>query len=390
MIDAVSAIDCFALCAQLLGKRSVTPDDQGCQAIIADSLKPFGFDVVHYPCEQTKNILLTRGHVVDETAPHLIFVGHTDVVPADEMRFMHPPFKLTHEPPFFYGRGIADMKGAIAAMVDACSQFVLAYPHHIGRISLLLTSDEEGSGIHGMPYLVDSISKTNPDFFDKALVLVGEPSSQTITGDVIKVGRRGSMHAQIKGQGKAGHIAYPDLLHNPIHEGLDVIKRLSHYDFKDGSDVFQPTSLQFYNLKANSAANNVTPDALMGQFNLRFSPLLGVEKIKQIIEDMLNQDAMQWTIDWQEPVTMPYYSKGNAQLRRHAVAAIKEITHKEPRFSTTGGTSDGRHLAPIAFEVLELGLPSSTIHQDNERVTEKDLIDLKRIYLNLLQRLFVV
>jgi succinyl-diaminopimelate desuccinylase len=389
MLDSKNAVDCMALCEQLIRLESITPQDQGCQSLIAKVLEPFGFSCRHYPCKDTSNLLVTRSNKGEhDDGPHFIFLGHTDVVPAVADRWTYPAFQLTHVPPYLYGRGIADMKGAIAAMIAACAEFVQHMPDHKGRLSFLITSDEEGSGVNGIPYLIKTLLQEDPLFFDDAMVLVGEPSSQKKTGDMIKIGRRGSLHAHLAFHGQSGHIAYPKKNINPIHESMGVVDRISKLIFDDGDDFFDPTSLQFYEVQSTSEANNLTPDSLVARFNLRFSPLLGESALKKQVESCLAQSRIPWTINWQSPCTQPYFVAGKGILRQHAIEAIREMTQQSPCLSTEGGTSDGRHLAKIAAEVIELGLPSSTIHQDNEHIKAQDLEVLYQLYGQILARVF--
>jgi succinyl-diaminopimelate desuccinylase len=392
MITQETRIDltlCLKHCRALIERPSVSPDDQGCQAYIERVLTPMGFICNAFPQGKTSNLLATRPcQTTTQHAPHLIFIGHTDVVPATPSEWQHPPFTLTQDKQGrIYGRGIADMKGGLAAMMTACAAFLTQNPDYPGKLSWMITSDEEGDGTDGTPHLLKAIQNQEPDFFKDAIALVGEPSSSKQTGDTIKIGRRGSLHGQLTYTGKAGHIAYPKHLINPIHESMAALNKLCAIDFNDGDEHFDPSSLQCYSLKSESSANNVTPENIRLNFNVRFSPKHGEQAIKKQIIDCIEQTNLKHSMTWKTPTTQPYLSKGKGHLRAAAIAAITSLCGAKPMLSTEGGTSDGRHLATTGAEVLELGLPSATIHQANEHVHLHDLDKLCQIYYGILQQL---
>lgn len=371
--------DTIDLTKELIARASVTPDDAGCQALIAETLAHFGFSSTHLPFAEVKNIWLQRG--TDDASPHFLFVGHTDVVPPGEKAlWLHPPFQPTIHEDVLYGRGAADMKGSIAAFITACARFVTKHPNHPGRISLLLTSDEEGPGVHGVRQVAELWQQqgTRIDY-----CLVGEPTSEHHLGDVIKIGRRGSLTGCLLIKGVQGHIAYPHLAKNPIHHALPLLTELVNTQWDQGTEHFQATQLQIASVQAGSGASNVIPYSLEVVFNFRYNPNQTVELLQEKVAHLLNHGQYSYELEWSWS-GYPYYTPP-ASLAHNASRIITQQLDLVPKFSTDGGTSDGRFIAPLGAEVIELGLVNRGIHQVNECVNLKDLEALSVIYEQLLQ-----
>ncbi len=369
------------LCCDLLRRRSVTPEDDGCQALMMARLEAIGFTCTRLPFGEVSNFWATRG----DTGPLLVFAGHTDVVPTGpEDRWDTPPFEPTLRGDTLYGRGAADMKGSLAAMVVACEEFVAQHPDHPGRIGFLITSDEEGPAVDGtvkvMEYLADQGERI--DF-----CLVGEPSSSASLGDVIKNGRRGSLNARLTVQGTQGHIAYPQLADNPIHRLAPALTELAAEHWDEGNRFFPPTSMQVSNINAGTGATNVIPGTVEVLFNFRFSTEVTEQELRQRTEAILSRHGLQYDIDWNlsgQPFLTP-----RGELVDAAIAAIREVTGLDTELSTAGGTSDGRFIAPSGAQVVELGPVNATIHKLNEEVHAPDLPRLTAIYRSLVERLLL-
>lgn len=368
------------LTQQLIACPSVTPDDGGCQQIIADFLRPLGFEIEHLRFHDVDNLWARRG----DTAPLFVFVGHTDVVPSGpEQEWQFPPFQPTIHNGYLYGRGAADMKSSIAAMLTAYQKFLTAKPEFAGSIALLLTSDEEGPSINGVAKVIEVLQARNEQI-DWALV--GEPSSTAQVGDTLKNGRRGSLSGKLTVRGKQGHIAYPQWADNAIHRLMPAITELVNIEWDQGNRFFPATSLQFSNIHAGTGANNVIPGSIETLFNFRYSPEVTAEQLQTRFETVLKQHQLDYSVEWNlsgKPfITQP------GTLVSASIEAIKRVCGYQPALSTSGGTSDGRFIAPTGSEVIELGVCNSTIHQIDERVRIADIETLEKIYLETLYRLF--
>lgn len=370
------------LIRDLIACPSVTPNDAGCQTIIAQYLTPLGFQCQSLPFGRVSNLWARKG----TQSPLFLFLGHTDVVPTGDLsQWEPPPFQATVRNDRMYGRGIADMKGSIAAMLDALRMFITQHPNHQGSIALLITSDEEGPAIDGTQRVIQFL-KANPLPPQPTWVLVGEPSCTDQLGDTIKIGRRGSLNATLTITGQAGHIAYPALADNPISQGAPIIQLLEQIVWDQGTQDFPPSCLQFSNVQAGYGVSNVIPQQMRLQFNIRYVPTHTVNQLKQKIHALLDAQSIDYTIDWHHSAN-PFLSKPG-KLRESCVQAIQQHTPYTPVFSTSGGTSDGRFLADLDCEIIELGLCNTTIHQINENIKQSDLQKLSSIYQTILFNLF--
>lgn len=373
----------------LVALPSITPDDAGCQALIAERLRAAGFQTHALRFGETDNLWATHG----SGAPVLALVGHTDVVPTGPLeRWSSPPFEPTERDGRLYGRGAADMKSSLAAMVTACEHFLAACPRPRGSIAFLVTSDEEGAAVDGTIKVVEWLEARGEKI---RWCLVGEPSSSAQLGDTIKNGRRGSLNGRLRLRGKQGHVAYPHLAQNPIHAIGPILGALADEIWDRGYECFPPTSLQISNLHAGTGAVNVVPGELELLFNFRFSPAVTVEQLEErtrlIVETgLLNEEVktgqvFQYELSWNLSGS-PFFTPPG-ELVAAAAAAIRAETGLEPELSTAGGTSDGRFIAPTGAQVIELGPTNATIHQIDERLPVADLERLSRIYQDILQRL---
>jgi succinyl-diaminopimelate desuccinylase len=365
----------------LIRQPSVTPDDAGCQDLIADALQPAGFKAEFLTYGEVRNVWLRRGQV----DPLLVFAGHTDVVPTGPIEQWHyPPFSATVQDGILHGRGAADMKGSLAAMVTACQQFVVNHPNHRGSIALLITSDEEGPANNGTVKVVEMLCDRE-EIIDWCVV--GEPTSREQTGDVIKNGRRGSLGGKLTIQGVQGHVAYPHLADNPIHRAADIVTRLTAQTWDEGNEFFPPTTFQVSNLNSGTGASNVIPAQAELDFNLRYSPESSIESIKERVNALCQQVWTDYEIDWSKP-NLPFQTQPG-ELVDAASAAIYAVTGLTTDLSTEGGTSDGRFIAPTGAQVIELGPVNRTIHQINEQVAVADLETLAIIYQKILENLLL-
>ena len=365
----------------LIRQPSVTPDDAGCQDLIAEALQPAGFKAEFLTYGEVRNVWLRRGQV----DPLLVFAGHTDVVPTGPIEQWHyPPFSATVQDGILHGRGAADMKGSLAAMVTACQQFVVNHPNHRGSIALLITSDEEGPANNGTVKVVEMLCDRE-EIIDWCVV--GEPTSREQTGDVIKNGRRGSLGGKLTIQGVQGHVAYPHLADNPIHRAADIVTRLAAQTWDEGNEFFPPTTFQVSNLNSGTGASNVIPAQAELDFNLRYSPESSVESIKERVNALCQQVWTDYEIDWSRP-NLPFQTQPG-ELVDAASAAIYAVTGLTTDLSTEGGTSDGRFIAPTGAQVIELGPVNRTIHQINEQVAVADLETLAIIYQRILENLLL-
>lgn len=369
------------LSQELIRCPSVTPNDAGCQAILTERLTKLGFVCEQIDREDVQNLWAIHGN----TGPLLVFAGHTDVVPAGAMdQWRHEPFSAEVIDGMLYGRGAADMKGSIAAFTVACEQFLKTHSNYIGRIGFLITSDEEGPAKHGTKAVIKELSKRQ-QYID--MCIVGEPSSSHKVGDVIKVGRRGSLHGVLTLHGKQGHIAYPHLAENPIHKIGDVINILTRYQFDYGNENFDPTSLQISNIHAGNGTTNIIPAEVQITFNFRYSPESTQHSLKQQVESLLAPLDMDYHIDW-ELSGEPFETK-QGDFINCVLQAMQNTLGYTPTLSTSGGTSDGRFIAPTGTQLIELGPINATIHQVNEHVSVNDLDLLADCYYAILKRIFI-
>lgn len=371
--------DTLQLLKELIQCRSITPHDAGCQKIIMDRLKKAGFHCERLTFDGVENLWAWHG----DQQPRIIFAGHTDVVPpGDETAWQFPPFSPTEHEGLLYGRGAADMKSGLAAMIVATENFVNENPQHNGSIGFIITSDEEGPAINGTVKVVDYLQhqKIKLDY-----CVVGEASSNKRVGDAIKIGRRGSMHGDLTIIGKQGHIAYPQLADNPMHRAFQALDTLAKTTWDEGNDYFTPTSFQFYYLHADGGAANVIPALLKAKFNFRYAPVYSTEQLQQRCEHILDQHQLKYELKWNVS-SQPFFS-GNGKLATLCKQAIKEICHLDTEPNTYGGTSDGRFIAATGCEVIELGPVNATAHHVNENTHIADLDKLRQIYQRLLELL---
>ena len=368
------------LTKQLISRSSVTPDDKGCQQLMIERLEAVGFVVEHLRFDDVDNFWAVRG----EAGPILCFAGHTDVVPTGpESDWTHLPFEPTEQDGQLYGRGAADMKGSLAAMVVAVEQFVAEHPNHSGRIAFLITSDEEGIASNGTVKVVEWLQEQGitPEY-----CLVGEPSSTAHCGDVIKNGRRGSLGCVMRVKGKQGHVAYPHLASNPIHSAAPALTELVAEVWDAGNEFFPATSFQLSNINGGTGATNVIPGELQVTFNFRFSTALTDQILRERTEAILDKHGLDYELDWK--LSGQAFLTAEGALVEAAVASILEVTGIETELSTAGGTSDGRFIAPMGTQVVEIGPVNATIHQVDENVNIADLDILTSIYQRLLAKLF--
>ncbi|MCG8425766.1 MAG: succinyl-diaminopimelate desuccinylase [Chromatiales bacterium] len=363
----------------LISRQSVTPEDAGCQKQMIKRLEAIGFTVEKMPFGDVENFWARRG----SEGPVVAFAGHTDVVPTgDPARWKYDPFTPTIEDGMLYGRGAADMKGSLAAMVTACEAFISEHPDHPGSIAFLITSDEEGIATHGTVKVVETL-EARQEKMDYCLVC--EPSSTEKVGDIIKNGRRGSLNGVLTVKGKQGHVAYPHLASNPVHSAAGALAKLSAEVWDEGNDHFPPTSFQISNINAGTGAENVIPGELEVIFNFRFSTEQTEQSLKGRVHQILDDAGLDYEIAWRLS-GHPFLTPAGV-LVDAAKAAILETTGYPSTLSTSGGTSDGRFIAPTGAQVLELGPLNATIHQVNECVAVKDLDTLSAIYTGILQRI---
>ena len=369
------------LAKSLISQASVTPDDNGCQSIMIERLKKIGFEIHPLKFGNVDNFWATRGN----SGPIFAFAGHTDVVPAgNEDAWNTSPFEPTIKGDYLYGRGAADMKGGLASMVTATENFVQDNPNHNGTIAFLITSDEEGVAINGTVKVMDYL-KENDTKIDYCLL--GEPSSTSITGDVIKNGRRGSLNGVINVNGQQGHVAYPHLAKNPIHFIAPALNDLCLQEWDSGNEYFPATSFQISNFHSGGGVTNVVPGEAKVMFNFRYSTETTKEELMAKVHEILDNHKIDYTLDWHHsgnPFLTPV-----GDLVSACVSAIEETKDITPELSTSGGTSDGRFIAQEGTQVVELGPVNATIHQINESILVKDLEDLSSIYTKVLTRILV-
>ncbi|VFP87729.1 Succinyl-diaminopimelate desuccinylase [Candidatus Erwinia haradaeae] len=368
------------LTKQLISCPSISPDDAGCQVILISRLKRIGFTIEPMNIGDTKNFWAWRGH-----GKSLVFSGHTDVVPTGDLKYwMYPPFELTMQNGMLFGRGVADMKGALAAMIIAAERFLMIYPRHKGRLAFLITSDEEGSGKNGTIKVVEKLIARHETL---DYCLLGEPTSIQTVGDVIKNGRRGSITANLHIQGLQGHIAYPHLADNPIHHAISILHELLLTQWDTGNEFFSPTCMQISNIKAGTGASNIIPGDCFIKLNFRFSPQLTEILIQQRVQELCNRHDFHYNITWQS-IRKPFLTI-NGDLIDVVVKTIEHYTNCAPKILTTGGTSDGYFFKKIGAQVVELGLVNATIHQSNECIRASDLQVLSRMYQRIMEKLIM-
>jgi len=377
MIDMES--ETLSLLTELIAKPSETPDDKGCQQLLIERLSAIDFECDTLIFEDVTNLWARRGN----SAPLLAFIGHTDVVPTGPLDEWHSdPFEPEIRDGLLYGRGAADMKSGIAAMVTACERFVKQHPDHNGSIALLITSDEEGPALNGTIKVIETL-ETRGEKIDWALV--GEPSSSSQLGDVVKNGRRGSIGANLTVHGVQGHVAYPHLADNPVHRVMPALTELCEREWDQGNESFPATSYQISNINAGTGAHNVIPGQVEVIFNLRYSTELDHQQIIDTTESILKKHGFDYSIDWQHS-GYPFLT-AEGELVEAAKQSIKAITGLDTELSTAGGTSDGRFVAPTGAQVLELGPVNASIHKINEHVRVSDLDRLSEIYQGILAKL---
>ena len=369
------------LAKSLISRPSVTPNDKGCQAIMIDRLEKIGFKIHPLKFGDVDNFWATHG----DTDPIFSFAGHTDVVPAgDDEAWKTPPFEPTVKDGLLFGRGAADMKGSLASMVVATENFIEKNPNHKGTVAFLVTSDEEGIAVNGTVKVVDYLKSLDQKI---DYCLIGEPSSTSMLGDVIKNGRRGSLNGLLTIKGKQGHIAYPHLAENPNHLMTSVLKDLCQQQWDNGNEYFPATSFQISNIHSGSRVTNVIPGEVEIMFNFRYSTETTKEALQKKVNDILDSRKLNYSIDWSHSGFPFLTPKG--ELVSACVDAIEKIKSIKPKLSTSGGTSDGRFIAQEGTQVVELGPINATIHQVDESVLVQDLEDLSKIYSQILTNLLV-
>ncbi|RZZ82744.1 succinyl-diaminopimelate desuccinylase [Pseudoxanthomonas winnipegensis] len=373
--------DVLALTCELVSRASVTPEDAGCQALIAARLQAAGFTCEHLRLGQVDNLWATHG----SGAPVLVLLGHTDVVPPGPLEaWTSDPFDPQVREGNLYGRGTADMKGSVAAFVVAAEQYVAAHPDHVGTLAVLVTSDEEGDAIDGVRHVARLFAERGQRI---DWCITGEPSSTETLGDLLRVGRRGSLTGTLVVKGVQGHVAYPHKARNPIHQAAAALAELTARHWDDGYESFPPTSLQVSNLHAGTGASNVIPGELRMQFNLRYTPHWDAPRLEAEITALLERHGLEYTLSWHRSGE-PFYTP-EGRLRRVAREVLGEFAGAPPEESTGGGTSDARFIAPLGAQCIEVGPVNATIHQVDEHVRVADLERLPALYLALVERLLV-
>src|ERR1700753_1623582 len=367
------------LTRNLMARRSVTPADEGCQEVMTSRLAAAGFHIEPLRYGSVENFWAKRG----TSGPVFCFAGHTDVVPTGPLEeWRTDPFVPTIRDGILYGRGAADMQSGLAAMVTATEEFVRSHPQHKGTIAFLITSDEEGPSVDGTKRVAEMLGGRGERI---DYCVVGEPSSEHVIGDTIKVGRRGSFSGRLTVHGIQGHVAYPQLAENPVHTFAPALAELTSRVWDNGNEHFQPTTFQISNFNAGTGAPNVIPGELKARFNLRYSPVQSQEGLKQVVEGILKKHGVRSTIEWYVSGEPFYTPPGD--LSEAVSSAIEAVTGGRPKLSTGGGTSDGRFIAPLGAQVVELGVINATIHQGNECVRVADIDALHRIYVGVMRRL---
>lgn len=365
------------LAKALIAKPSVTPEDAGCQKLMASRLEKLGFNIESMFFVDTLNMWARKG----TKEPVFCFAGHTDVVPTgDEKHWQHPPFEPVIDQGYLYGRGAADMKGSLAAMIVATENFVAKHPDHKGSIAYLITSDEEGPFINGTTRVIDTLEARNEKI---TWCIVGEPSSTQYCGDIVKNGRRGSLTGELTVKGVQGHVAYPHLAENPVHKSAKAIAELTSLEWDQGNDFFPPTSFQISNINSGTGAGNVIPGDMAVMFNFRYSTEVTADELVEQVESLFDKHQLNYHLNWTYN-GLPFLTDTGTFIDAVTVA-IEQVTGKAPELSTSGGTSDGRFIAPTGAEVIELGPCNATIHKVNESVAIEDLDKLTLMYEKILE-----
>lgn len=369
----------LALACELIARPSVTPEDAGCQALVAARLEASGFAITSLRIGEVDNLWATHG----EGGPVLLLLGHTDVVPpGDVARWTHPPFEPVVKDGRLYGRGAADMKGSVAAFVVALEAWVARHPQHPGTVALLLTSDEEGPALHGVREVAKWLAARGQRI---DWCITGEPSSKARLGDLVRVGRRGSLSARLCVHGIQGHVAYPENARNPVHQALPALAELAARVWDEGYEGFPPTGLQITDVHAGEGSSNVIPGQLEAAFNLRYTPHWQAEQLEAACEAVLQKHGLDYTIQWHRSGE-PFYTP-EGFLRRSVRELLAAHTGQAVEESTGGGTSDARFIAPLGAECIELGPVNASIHQVDEHVSVADLEALPGLYQALIERL---
>ena len=372
--------DVLQLTCELIARPSITPDDAGCQPLIAQRLQAAGFSIESLRFGDVDNLWATHGSGV---GPVLVLLGHTDVVPPGPREaWASDPFAAEIRDGVLYGRGAADMKGSVAAFVIALERFVAAHPQHAGTVALLLTADEEGDAIDGVRKVAE-VFRARGERIDWCIT--GEPSSKQVLGDLLRVGRRGSLSATLSVRGVQGHVAYPEKARNPIHQALPALAELAARQWDQGFETFPPTSLQISNIHAGTGANNVIPGELQVLFNLRYNPHWTAEKLEAECEAILQSHGLDVDLHWHRSGEPFYTPEGT--LRAAARKVLATFAGAAPEESTGGGTSDARFIAPLGAQCIEVGPVNASIHQVNEQVRVEDLQQLPALYLRLMETL---
>ncbi|MCH2455480.1 succinyl-diaminopimelate desuccinylase [Idiomarina sp.] len=369
----------LALAKELISRPSVTPEDEGCQQVIGERLAALGFELETMVFEDTTNLWARRG----QGRKVFCFAGHTDVVPPGDVNdWQFPPFEPTIHEGYLYGRGAADMKGSLAAMVTATEAFIEKHPNVDADIAFLITSDEEGPFINGTKRVIETLQARNEPI---DWCIVGEPSSTDKLGDVVKNGRRGSLTGDLTVLGIQGHVAYPHLADNPVHKIAPALSDLVNEQWDEGNESFPPTTFQVSNINAGTGAGNVIPGRIDTQFNFRFSTEVTAEELKQRTEAILDKHNLKYSLTWK--LNGPPFLTDSGGLIEAVTHAIQDECGFETELSTGGGTSDGRFIAPTGTQVVELGPVNATIHKVNERVKADDLDKLSALYLRCMENL---
>jgi succinyl-diaminopimelate desuccinylase len=373
--------DTLGFTQALIRRASVTPDDAGCQSLLTDRLQAAGFRIENMPFGEVSNFWARHG----DSGPVFCFAGHTDVVPPGALEEWNTePFSAEVKDCVLYGRGAADMKASLAAMVDAATEFVAKHPDHKGSIAFLITSDEEGRARDGTKKVMEFLAKRG-DYIDWCVI--GEPSCNDRLGDVIRIGRRGSLSGMLTVNGKQGHVAYPHLANNPIESFAPVLADLYSRELDQGNEYFPASSFQVVEIESGAGAPNVTPGTLSARFNIRYSTVWTHQQLQKFMEDLLDSHDLDYSLEWHlsgEPFFTPAAALANATRD-----AVRQITGIEAEFSTGGGTSDGRFIAPSGTHVVEFGPVNSTIHKVNEEIAVEDIDAIRRVYLSILERMML-
>ena len=377
----IQAGDVLGFTRELIARRSVTPDDAGCQELIAQRLELAGFACERLRFGDVDNLWAAHG----DGGPTLVLLGHTDVVPPGPREsWSSDPFEPEIRDGLLYGRGAADMKGSVAAFVIALERFVAAHPDHPGRVALLVTSDEEGDAVDGVRKVAEAF-RLRSERIDWCIT--GEPSSMARLGDLLRVGRRGTLSATLTVRGIQGHVAYPEKARNPIHQAMPALAELSARHWDEGYETFPPTSLQISNIHAGTGANNVIPGELQVLFNLRYNPTWNAAQLEQQCEDVLRRHGLDYAVHWHRGGE-PFYTP-EGPLRAAAREVLGAFAGAPPEESTGGGTSDARFIAPLGAQCIEIGPVNASIHKVDEHVSVADLQSLPDLYQALIERLML-